>query len=234
MVWFLSEMKAARHQEMKAARHQEMELVTGFPLSFSLPQMLCWSTFRNSPLPSAVYLKVDCSVEQMLLRFCQQSSAQPQHRQLDNGFRKAGWGWWWGCALISLFASLVPEMVVHCHSQSKTYLGLIWEKGMGFSYLLFKDTQIQKPGKAAVYTKMPSTGKLQMLGVLATRSALWLLFLEVWSPLGYMVWEHLPKDCLFHDFLGEGVSGFPSYMLKQIIVSEPWARVTFNENSCFP
>lgn len=69
MVWFLS--------EMKAARHQEMELVIGFPLSISLPQMLCRSTFRNSPLPSAVCLKVDGSAEQMLLRFCQQPSAQP-------------------------------------------------------------------------------------------------------------------------------------------------------------
>lgn len=125
-------------------RHQEMELVTGFPLSISLPQMLCWSTFRYFPLPSTVCLKVECSAEQMLLRFCLQLSARPPHRQLDNGFRKVGWGWQWGCALISLFASLVPEMVVPCHSQSETYLCLIWDKGMGFSYLLFKDKHISK------------------------------------------------------------------------------------------
>lgn len=120
-----------------------------------------------------------------------------------------------------LFASFVPEVVVHCHSQPETYLCLIWDKGMGFSYLLFKDTHIQKPGKAAVYTKMPSTGKLQMLGVLTTRTALWLLFLEVWSPLGYMVWEHLPKDCLFHDFPGEGVSGFYHICTNGILSLSP-------------
>lgn len=87
-------------------RHQEMELVTGFPLSISLPQMLCRSTFRYFPLPSTACLKVDCSAEQMLLRFCQQLSAQPPHRQLDNGFRKVGWWWRWGCALISFICQL--------------------------------------------------------------------------------------------------------------------------------
>lgn len=182
-------------------------------LSISLLKCFCRSTFRYFPLPSTACLKVDCSAEQMLLRFCQQFlSAQPPHRQLDNGFRKVGWWWQWGCALISLFASFVPEMVVHCHSQPETYLCLIWDKGMGFSYLLFKDTHIQKPGKAAVYTKMPSTGKLHVRGLDHKDSSL------ASSGGGALRGTWLESTCqktvYFHDFPGEGVSGFPSYMRK--------------------
>lgn len=81
----------------------------GLPCPLASPKCFCQSTFRYFPLPSTVCLKVDCSAEQMLLRFCQQLSAQPPYRQLDNGFRKVGWGWRWGCALISYLPALCQK-----------------------------------------------------------------------------------------------------------------------------
>lgn len=45
---------------------------------------------------------------------------------------------------------------------------------------------------------------------------LWLFFLEEWSSLVRVVSEHWPQISLLHDSPGEGVSGFPPYLLKWI------------------
>lgn len=131
---------------LSPTRHQEMELVTGFPCPLASPK--CFvdqhsDTSHCLPLPKSKGVTVSrANAPEVLPVICQPSLYIGSWiNGLEKGVVmtvKEAWPF--------LFASFVPEMVVHCHSQPETYLCLIWDKGMGF-YLLFKDTHIQNQAR---------------------------------------------------------------------------------------